>query len=142
MPLARYAMYAQGEELHVATWPGAPYLTRDITRFIALEGRVYVASAGGVLTSEDIPDAFPLKEALLADSGRYLSGGTMIVAPDGETIAGPAKDEETILYADVDLARVHAERQNFDPAGHYQRHDVFDLKVDRSRKEPRRPDEG
>ncbi len=97
MPLARYAMYAQGEELHVATWPGAPYLTRDITRFIALEGRVYVASAGGVLTAGDIPDAFPLKEAFLADADRYLSGGTMIVAPDGETIAGPAKDEETIL---------------------------------------------
>ena len=57
MPLARYSLYSQGEQLHVATWPGAPHLTRDISRFIAMEGRVYVISAGGVLKAEDIPEA-------------------------------------------------------------------------------------
>lgn len=133
MPLARYTMYAQGEHLHIATWPGAPTLTQDITRFIALEGRVYVLSVGGVLTADDIPDTFPLKHELLKVRDRYLSGGTMIAAPDGTTLAGPAKNDETILYADLDLNTVLAERQNFDPAGHYARKDVFQVDINTKR---------
>lgn len=136
MPLARYAMYAQGEHLHISTWPGSPWLTRDITRFIAMEGRVYSMAVGGVLRAGDIPDAFPLKNELLDARDRYLSGGAMIVAPDGQTVEGPVKDEETILYADIDPAKVLAERQNFDPAGHYARQDVFDLKINRRRLDP------
>ena len=136
MPLARYTMYAQGEQLHISTWPGAPWLTRDITRFIAMEGRVYAMAVGGVLTTNDIPDAFPLKNDLLEARDRYLSGGTMIVAPDGQTIEGPIEDDETILYADIDVSKVLEERQNFDPAGHYARQDIFDLKVNRRRLDP------
>ena len=98
-----------------------------------MEGRVYSVAAGGVLTAEQIPDSFPLKGELLEVRDRYLSGGTMIVAPNGETIEGPAKDEETILYAEIDVAKVLEERQNFDPAGHYARKDVFDFRVDRRR---------
>ena len=133
MPLARYAMYSQGEQLHIATWPGSPWLTKDITRFIALEGRVYVLSVGGVLTANDIPDTFPLKKELLDIRDRYLSGGTTIVAPDGSTLEGPAKNDECILYADLDLNTVLAERQNFDPAGHYARPDVFRLEIQSER---------
>ena len=136
MPLARFALYSQGEQLHVATWPGAPFLTQDITRFIAMEGRVYVVSAGGVLKARDIPDSFPLKKELLAVRDRFLSGGTMIVGPDGQVIAGPVQDEETIVYADLDIQRVYRERQNFDPAGHYNRQDVFRLQVNRTRLAP------
>ncbi|MBW2617477.1 MAG: carbon-nitrogen hydrolase family protein [Deltaproteobacteria bacterium] len=135
MPLARYTLYAQGENLHVATWPGAEWLTRDITRFIALEGRMYVVSAGGVLTEKDIPDWFSLKEAMLSQTERFLEGGTFIVGPDGKGIAGPIKGEETIVYADIDMGRVREERQNFDPAGHYNRPDVFSLTVSRERLE-------
>lgn len=137
MPLARYTLYGEGEALHVATWPGAPYLTRDISRFIAMEGRVYVLSVGGVLTASDIPDNFPLK-AHLEGQDRYLSGGTMFVGPDGEVIEGPLKDDETILYGEAEPARILAERQNFDPAGHYARFDVFHLEVDRQRLAPYR----
>ena len=133
MPLARFALYAQGEELHVSTWPGAPYLTKDISRFIAMEGRMFVVAAGGVLAADDIPDAFPLKGELLGARDRFLSGGTMVVAPDGTVIAGPVKNEETILYAELDRELVLKERQNFDPAGHYNRPDVFKLEVDRTR---------
>lgn len=133
MPLARYAMYAQGEHLHVSTWPGFPWLTRDIARFTALEGRVYVVAVGGVLTAKDIPDGFPLKSEMVKVGDRYLTGGTRIVGPDGEQIAEAGEGEETILYADLDVNRVLEERQNFDPAGHYSRRDVLKLEVDRTR---------
>ena len=136
MPLARFSLYSQGEELHVATWPGSPRLTRDITRFIAMEGRLYVLSVGGVLRDTDIPDSFPLKDRMLEQQDRFLSGGTFLVGPDGTPIVGPIKDEEKIVYGEIDLARVKEERQNFDPTGHYSRSDVFSLTVSRKRLEP------
>jgi len=135
MPLARFTLYAQGEELHVATWPGSPRLTRDISRFIAMEGRLYVLSVGGVLQEKDIPDSFPLKDAMLAQRDRLLSGGTFLVGPDGKPIIGPIKNDETIVYGELDLDRVKEERKNFDPTGHYSRSDVFSLNVSRKRLE-------
>ncbi len=135
MPLARHSLYAKGENVHVAAWPGSPSLTRDITRFIAREGRVYCMSAGNVMTAEDIPASFPLR-ADVADGGPFASGGSMIVAPTGEVLGGPIADEATILFGDLDLGLLRGERQNFDPAGHYGRPDVFRMMVNRARQEP------
>ena len=135
MPLARTAMYAQGVQLHVAVWPGSSALTRDISRFIAREGRTYVLSVGGLLRAEQIPADFPLREEMLADASDNLSnGGTVIVGPDGHTIEGPVEDEEMIVFADIDLDQVRQERQNFDPTGHYSRPDVLRLNVNRTRR--------
>ena len=64
MPQARHALYCDGEDLHVAVWPGWSGLTADITRFIAQEGRVYCMSASGLLSLDDIPDDFPMIEEI------------------------------------------------------------------------------
>lgn len=135
MPAARLALYAQGAELHVSLWPGSPELTRDISRFTAREGRVYVLAASGVLRAGDIPASYPARAALLASApdGVLASGGSRIVAPDGGERAARDTADEGLVVADLDRAVLLAERQNFDAAGHYHRADVFGLSVDRRR---------
>jgi nitrilase len=133
MPQARMAMYAGGEDIHVSVWPGAVRHTIDSTRFIALEGRVYSLAAGTLLSRADVPADFPLADAL--PDGDWADGGSAIAAPDGQWLREPVGGTEGLVVADVDLARVREERQNFDPTGHYARPDVFELRVDRRRQE-------
>ena len=137
MPQARHALYAGGEDVHVSVWPGSTRLTRDITRFVALEGRVYSLAAGALLSIGDIPRDFPLYEELLAaeatDGPIAYDGGSAIAGPDGEWLVEPVSGAEAILTADVDPARVREARQSFDPTGHYSRPDVFRVQVVRRR---------
>jgi nitrilase len=134
MPLARAALYAAGENLHVALWPGADSITRDITRLIAREGRSYVLSVSGLLRAEDIPEDFPERDRFVPPQGGVLyNGGSCLAGPDGQWLIEPILGEERVVLADIALDRVREERQNFDPAGHYARPDVFRLQVDRRR---------
>jgi len=134
MPLARSAMYAQGEDLHVAVWPGNARNTRDITRFIALESRSYVVSVSGLMRREDVGVQSAWREAVTAASPELLAnGGSCIAGPDGEWVKAPADSVETLLVATLDHRRVLEERQNFDPSGHYARPDVTSLHVNRER---------
>jgi nitrilase len=134
MPLARAALYAAGENLHVALWPGADSITRDITRLIAREGRSYVLSVSGLLRAEDIPADIPERARFVpAQGGVLYNGGSCLAGPDGQWLIEPILGEERVVVADLALDRVREERQNFDPAGHYARPDVFRLQVDRRR---------
>lgn len=137
MPQARHAMYAGGEDLHVAVWPGSADLTRDITRFIAREGRVWALSAGVLIHTDDIAADFPLREAILADGGPRLlyDGGSCVAGPDGAWVVEPVTETEGLVIAEIDASRVREERHNFDPTGHYSRPDVFDVRIDRRRRE-------
>ncbi len=134
MPLARSALYAQGEDLHVAVWPGSDYNTRDITRFIARESRSYVISVSGLMRVADFPKDTPhLQEILKKAPDILANGGSCVAGPDGEWILEPVINREALLLVDLDINRVLEERQNFDPSGHYSRPDVTRLTVNRER---------
>lgn len=134
MPLSRAALYGQGEDLHVALWPGGIHNTRDITRFIALESRSYVLSVSGLMRDADFPPGTPHLEQIRAGGdGRYADGGSCIAAPDGSWLIEPVVDEERLIVATLDHRRVREERHLLDPAGHYSRPDVTRLVVNRKR---------
>ncbi len=135
IPAVRHVMYAQGVDIHVAAWPGNVRNTEEITRFIALEGRCFVLSASSLLTRAAVPDDFAPKDQAFGDQDMLYNGGSAIAGPDGRWLVEPVAGEETLVWADIDLARVREERQNFDPAGHYFRADVIDVSVDRTRLE-------
>ena len=134
MPLPRAALYGQGEDLHVAIWPGGEHNTRDITRFIAQEARSYVLSVSGLMRPEDFPPETPHLQAILADGGELLAdGGSCIAGPDGAWVIEPVVAEEKLCVATLNHQMVREERQNFDPSGHYSRPDVTRLTVNRTR---------
>ena len=136
MPLSRTALYALGEDLHVAIWPGCYRNTHDLTRFIAKEGRSFSMAVSGLMRKADFPADTPHLAAILAGAGEsemLSNGGSCLAGPDGEWIIEPQCDEEGLYTAVIDQARVREERQNFDIAGHYSRPDVTKLTVDRRR---------
>lgn len=132
IPLARAALHRQEEVLHVATWPGKLALTQDITRFMALEGRSWIISVSGLLRASDwahlSDDEFPLKKTM-SEQEVWQDGGSMIMDPRGEFVAGPLVGEEGILYADINPRIAVEERQTLDYSGHYARNDVFRLDI-------------
>ena len=135
MPLPRAALYAQGEDLHIAHWPGGVHNTQEITRFLAKEGRSFVLSASSVLRAEDFPADTPNRDAIVGSTaaGWICDGGSCIAGPDGAFCVEPVVGQETVLTADLEFGAVLRERQNFDPSGHYSRPDVTKLIVDRRR---------
>lgn len=136
MPLPRATLYAQGENVHVAVWPGNVRNTIDLTRHIAVENRSYVISVSGLMRRSDIPDTVPEAEALRAVVPDFMAnGGSCVAAPDGSWVIEPIAEKETLAVATLDEKMILRERHNFDPSGHYSRPDVFQLKVNRGRQQ-------
>jgi nitrilase len=134
MPAARLALYAGGEDVHIGIWPGSTGLTTDITRFIALEGRVFSVAVSGLLRADDVPDDFPLAEELREHSSAVpFNGGSAVAGPDGSWLVAPVADAEGLIVADLALPEVAEERLTFDATGHYSRPDVFVNTVRRER---------
>lgn len=128
MPLLRQAMYAKGVELYCApTADDRPTWGASMTH-IAMEGRTHVLSACQFITKDAYPADHPF-DTDLPHGDIVMRGGSMIVAPSGEILAGPVFDEETILYADVDQGRKTRSHLDFDAVGHYSRPDVFELRI-------------
>lgn len=134
MPLSRAALYAQGEDVHVACWPGNIRNTEDLTPVLAKEGRSYAISVSAIMRASDVPDDMPLADEIKAGLGALgADGGSCIANPDGSWLLPPETGKETLRFAELDSAFVRRERQNFDPSGHYSRPDVTRLVVNRTR---------
>src|SRR5487761_947176 len=131
MPLARvarFALYESGVEIYIASTADDGDAWQSTLVHIARESRSYVVSPCAFQLASSYPDDFPLR-AELDGAGVLGRGGSAILAPDGSYLAGPLYDEEGILYAELDPGRLLAERQRFDPVGHYHRPDVLRLGV-------------
>ena len=128
MPLARVALYESGVEIYVASTADDGDAWQATLVHLARESRAYVVAPCHFQRAEAYPDDFPLA-AEIEGAGTIGRGGSAILAPDGSYLAGPLYDEEGILYADLDPARLWEERQRFDPAGHYHRPDILSLTV-------------
>lgn len=134
LPLARSSLYAQGEDLHVAIWPGNIRNTQEITRFIALESRSFVVSVCGLMRASDIGDELPHARLLQKSADPVMAdGGSCVAAPNGEWLLEPQVGEESLYIVELDHQQVLEERHNLDVAGHYSRPDVTRLVVNRKR---------
>jgi nitrilase len=128
MPLARFALYESGVEIYIASTADDGDAWQATLVHIARESRAFVVAPSHFQRASAYPDDFPLAD-LIADMDVLGRGGSAILDPDGSYLAGPVYDEEAILYADLDPARLYEERQRFDAVGHYHRPDVFSLSV-------------
>jgi nitrilase len=128
MPLARFALYESGVEIYIASTADDGDAWQSTLGHIGRESRAFVISPSHFQRASSYPDDFSLRDEL--EGLDVISrGGSAILAPDGSYLAGPLYDEEGVLYAELDPALLRAERQRFDPAGHYHRPDVLRLKV-------------
>lgn len=149
-PLARYALMAQGEQIHCASYPsvwpfrdpqsGVPYDLSEAIRIRAaahsFEAKTYTAVSSAALDDASIAaicDGDAESEALLRACAPAAS---MIVTPDGSTPGGTLCGTEGMVIADVDIAALTELKQHHDMAGYYNRHDVFRVEIDRDRQAP------
>jgi len=149
-PLARYTMIAQGEQVHVSTYPpvwpthdpqeGSNYDLAGAIRLRAgahsLEGKVFNVVSSGYMDRamrDELAALHPDAARILDDSPRSIS---VFVGPTGEPISENLCQDEGILYAEIDVARCVAPKQVHDLAGGYNRFDIFKLSVNRTANRP------
>lgn len=136
MPLARMALYGQGVELYLAPTADARDTWQATLRHIACEGRCFVLGCNQFVTKAMYPAGLPTVEELASQPDPLCRGGSSIISPLGEVLAGPLYDTEGTLYADLSLADVARGKLDFDVVGHYARPDIFQLTVNRSARPP------
>lgn len=126
MPLLRTSMYAKGTEIWCAPTVDARPVWQSTMKHIALEGRCFVASSCQYQPSPselglDI-DNWPNDDAL-------ITGGSVIIGPLGDVLAGPLLGEEGLITAEVNMDDIARSRYDLDVVGHYARPDIFELRV-------------
>jgi nitrilase len=130
MPLARYAMYSQGIEIYIAPTYDSGDDWISSLQHIAREGACWVIGCGNLLRGSDFPDDFPEKDTLYPDADEWVNpGDSVVIAPGGQIMAGPMREEPGILFSDIDPKKVGIARRALDVAGHYSRPDIFQLNV-------------
>jgi len=132
MPLARMALYGKGVELYLAPTADARETWQATLRHIACEGRCFVLGCNQYVTRAMYPDDLPGRSELDSQPELMCRGGSVIISPSGEGIAGPLWDREGILYATLDRSEIVRSKLDFDVVGHYARPDVLQLTIDES----------
>jgi predicted amidohydrolase len=138
MVLTRYALMAMGERIHAAVWPMHRYLRNIVDaacRQYAFEGQVFVITASSYMNADMVPDWFELKETSYWDA----AGGSGIIGPLGNYLAGPSYDKEEILVAELDFDQIIQAKSIVDSVGHYSRWDVLSLNVNTAKYAPIHP---
>lgn len=137
MPLARFALYAQGVEIYIApTWDSGDVWIASM-QHIAKEGACWVVGSGSAIRASDLPDDLPGKADLFPDSDEWVNpGDSVVVAPGGKIIAGPMREKAGILYAEIDTQSASMAHRALDVAGHYSRPDIFKLHVNTEAQSP------
>jgi nitrilase len=129
MPLARMAIYGKGVELYLAPTADSRDVWQATVRHIACEGRCFVLGCNQFVTKSMYPQDLDGLEDLASQPEIMCRGGSVIISPLGEVLAGPLFDQEGILYADLDLGQIARSKFDLDVTGHYARPDVFQLVV-------------
>jgi nitrilase len=129
MPLARMTMYGKGVEIYLAPTADSRETWQATMRHIACEGRCFVLGCNQFVTKQMYPADLEIIEELADQPDVMCRGGSVIIAPSGEVIAGPLWDKEGILYAVLNLNEITKAKVDFDVIGHYARPDVFQLNV-------------
>ncbi len=135
MPALRMSQYAQGVEIYCAPTVDDRESWTSLMRAVALEGRCFVLSANQFMRRREAPKDFVPVQGDAPDTV-LINGGSVIVSPLGEILAGPVFGEETMLIAALDLDDIARGKMDFDVAGHYARPDIFELTVNRTRQKP------
>lgn len=138
MPLMRTAMYSQGIEIYCAPTADDRDTWMSTMRHIALEGRCFVITACQVMRRRDYPQDYQT-EFGTSPEDVLMRGGSAVISPRGEVLAGPVYDEERVIYADLNTDDLVRQALDFDAVGHYARADVFRLHVDTEPKVPVAP---
>jgi predicted amidohydrolase len=137
MPLARQALHESGEDVHVAVWPTVHELHQVASRQYAFEGRCFVLASGALMRASALPPELePHPDRVNGPDQWVLRGGSAIIGPDGNYVAGPVFDEATILTAELDLRRASEESMTLDVTGHYHRPELFDFRALRTGRRP------
>jgi nitrilase len=129
MPLLRQTMYDKGVDLWCAPTVDEREMWQCSMRHIAYEGRMFVLSACQYMTRADAPDDYAAFAGMPPET-ELIKGGSMIINPMGDIVAGPLRGGEGVLAATIDLDDIIRARFDLDVAGHYARPDVFSLRVD------------
>jgi nitrilase len=136
MPLARMAMYSKGVEIYLAPTADQRDTWQATMRHIACEGRCFVLGCNQYMTKDMYPENLRDQPELIDQPEVMCRGGSVIVSPLGEVLAGPLYDQEGILYADLDMHEIPRAKVDFDVVGHYARPDVFQLQINEESTSP------
>ena len=130
MPLARYALYAQGVDIYIAPTYDSGDLWLSSMQHIARESGCWVISANNAFQAADLgADILALTGAYPDPSEWVNPGDSVVIAPGGQIVAGPWRQQKGLFYAEIDTTACIAARRSLDVAGHYARADLFQLQI-------------